>query len=117
MRLAAAFIATGFAFPASAADVDFTRDVRPILVGKCYQCHGPDDKVRKAGLRLDTRDGALRVLSPGDVAKSELLKRMTHADAAKRMPPAKVGKPSSEAEVITLKRWIEHLRIPSSPKN
>jgi hypothetical protein len=87
--------------------VDFTRDVRPILAGKCFQCHGPDDKVRKAGLRLDARDAALKVLAPGDAAKSELLKRITHVDPAKQMPPAKVGKRLSDAEVATLRRWVE----------
>ena len=82
-------------------DVDFTRDVRPILTGKCLQCHGLDDKVRKAGLRLDVRDGTcVKVLGnghqaivPGQIAMSELAKRVTSADPAHQMPPAKFGKP------------------------
>ncbi|MSU53143.1 MAG: hypothetical protein EXS41_07085, partial [Opitutaceae bacterium] len=46
---------------ASAAPVDYGRDVRPILSDKCYHCHGPDESGRKAKLRFDTRDGAFRV--------------------------------------------------------
>ncbi len=42
---------------ASAASVDFARDVRPILSQHCFKCHGPDDKARKAKLRLDLRSG------------------------------------------------------------
>src|SRR4051794_2693547 len=43
---------------AAAADrVDFVRDVRPILAERCYSCHGQTK--HKAGLRLDTKAGAM----------------------------------------------------------
>ena len=105
------------AVPASRAEskteVDYTRDVRPIL-NKCFQCHGPDDKIRKAGLRLDTHPGATKKLDdgnaavvPGNAANSELLKRVATSDASKVMPPAKAGKRLTTQEVDTLKRWID----------
>ena len=82
----------------------------PILAGKCSSCHGPDDKVRKAGLRLDLREAALkelrrggRAIVPGDPAHSELLRRVASADAGRLMPPRKVGKPLSEAEIAILR--------------
>lgn len=93
--------------------VDFTRDVRPILVDRCFQCHGPDDKARKAGLRLDDRDAAtkkgrsgLSAIVPGDVEKSELLARIKSKESTEVMPPAKVGKPLSPREIEVLERWV-----------
>ncbi len=49
--------------PASSRKIDFNYDIRPILSDKCFNCHGPDPRKRKAGLRLDTKDGAFARLS------------------------------------------------------
>lgn len=94
--------------------VDFTRDIRPILAGKCFTCHGPDDKARKGGLRLDIRDGAIKsgrtgqpAIVPGKSGQSELLLRITSTDEVERMPPRKSGKALSEKETTLLRRWIE----------
>ena len=38
---------------ARAADPDFVRDIRPILIEKCYACHGPDEEKRKSDLRFE----------------------------------------------------------------
>ncbi|MBY0524987.1 MAG: PSD1 and planctomycete cytochrome C domain-containing protein [Gemmataceae bacterium] len=98
---------------ASAKDVDFNRDVRPILASKCFQCHGFDDGARKAGLRLDVRDAALKELKSGTIAivpgkpdESELVARIVHANERKVMPPPKTAKRLTDAEVATLKQWI-----------
>ncbi|MFO0801514.1 MAG: PSD1 and planctomycete cytochrome C domain-containing protein [Gemmataceae bacterium] len=101
-----------FAFlsqPVIAAPVDFNRDIRPILASQCYACHGPDEKTRKADLRLDVRDSAVKsgALVPGKIAESKLLERIMSKDADEVMPPPKSKKPPLTAEQIALfKQWI-----------
>ena len=103
------------AAPARAADppVDFGRDVLPILSDNCFFCHGPDEKARKAKLRLDTKEGAFRVrdgeavIVPGKVADSELIRRLTADDADERMPPPKSNRTLTARQIDTLKRWID----------
>jgi Protein of unknown function (DUF1553)/Protein of unknown function (DUF1549)/Planctomycete cytochrome C len=89
------------------APVDFDRQVRPILSDNCYACHGPDDKTRKARLRLDVREEALKVLVPGQAAQSELLNRLTAEDVHERMPPAKTGKRLTPQQIEVVRRWID----------
>ena len=91
-----------------ARTIEFNRDVRPILADKCFACHGPDDKHRKADLRLDVEKDAVeaKAVVPGKPAESELVARITAADEAERMPPKKFGKPLTAAEIATLKRWV-----------
>src|SRR5438093_7285711 len=85
--------------PARAADVDFTRDVRPILSRHCFKCHGFDDKARKAKLRLDVRYGAVKkVIVPGKPDDSELVRRIFATDAAEVMPPPVTKNPLSDAQ-------------------
>lgn len=87
--------------------IDFSRDVRPVLSDNCFQCHGPDEKRRMAGLRLDTKEGALATIVPGDPAKSRLFQRMNHADKARRMPPPMSGREVKPAQLDVIRRWIE----------
>jgi hypothetical protein len=84
----------------------FDRDVRPILADHCFACHGPDDKARKADMRLDRKESALTVIDLKKPANSELVRRITAADKAERMPPEKFGKPLTPAQVATLKAWV-----------
>jgi hypothetical protein len=89
------------------AEIGFNRDVRPILAENCFACHGFDQKGRKADLRLDTRDGALAVLSPGNPDGSELLARIVTTDDEELMPPKKSGKQLTATQKETLRRWIQ----------
>jgi hypothetical protein len=94
---------------ARSAPVDFNRDVRPILSGQCFACHGPDEKARKAKLRLDVREDAVKAgaVVPGKPDESELLKRIATTDADLQMPPPASKKPAlTAAQVATLKQWI-----------
>lgn len=93
--------------------IEFNRDVRPILSDFCIQCHGPDEKQRKADLRLDLESGALadhdgtRAIVPGDLSHSELFQRITSPDDNERMPPAKFARQLSADQIDIIKRWIE----------
>jgi mono/diheme cytochrome c family protein len=98
--------------PASEAP-EYLRDIRPILASHCLKCHGPDDKTRKGGLRLDVRTAALapakseaRAIVPGRPEASELVKRMTTDDPDEVMPPPSTKNPLTEREKDLLRRWI-----------
>ena len=94
-------------------EIQFNRDVRPILAAKCFECHGFDVKTRKADMRLDTAEGAyaehdgLIAIKPGDLAGSELWSRITSTDTDVLMPPPESKKSLTDAEKDTLRRWIE----------
>ena len=99
--------------PAPEAAVDFARQVRPILSANCFQCHGPDEKHRKADLRLDVRKGAFADLGgyyaivPGKPDESELYLRLIEEDSVSRMPPPKSHKSLTADEIDLIRRWIE----------
>jgi mono/diheme cytochrome c family protein len=95
------------------AKIDYSRQVRPILSGRCFQCHGPDGEARQADLRLDEQAGAIvelpsgeHAIVPGSPDLSALLERVTTTDVERAMPPAGMGKRLSDAEVAILKQWI-----------
>src|SRR5262245_27399822 len=80
----------------TAAEVNFQRDIRPILAEHCLTCHGVDAGARKAGLRLDQRATALKggksglaAIVPGQPDRSELIHRVSSPDADAVMPPPK----------------------------
>src|SRR5437879_2110836 len=80
---------------ARAEEVQFNRDIRPILSNNCFYCHGPDEKKREAKLRLDVRESAIeerdgvRAIVPGQPDESELIVRILTHDADELMPPPK----------------------------
>ena len=101
-----ALLGTGFVAAASLAQTkpkvaapDFNRDVRPILANHCLKCHGPDDKQRQAGLRLDQ--------SPGGLKLKEVLTRIVKPNGdALQMPPAHTNKPLTATQKNVLQRWV-----------
>lgn len=101
----------GMVFSAAAAEVDFNRDIRPILSDKCFFCHGPDAHERKADLRLDTEAGATLDLGgyaavvPGSTERSELVARIN--DSKDPMPPEDSHKKLKPKEISLLTKWIE----------
>lgn len=97
----------------NASDVQFNRDVRPILSENCLACHGPDPGSRKADLRLDTKAGLFEpttdrgpVVVAGDLNESELWYRISTADEDDLMPPPDSNKSLKPGQKELLKQWI-----------
>ena len=89
--------------------IQFNRDIRPILSNNCIACHGPDEKQRKAELRLDDEKSAKSsVIVAGDVKESELIARITSTDADTKMPPPESGKSLTKAEIKLLTEWVQN---------
>jgi hypothetical protein len=96
-----------------AEKVRFNRDVRPILSDTCFHCHGPDEKERKGGLRLDVRAEALKpaksgatAIVPGKPEQSEIINRIHSKDADEVMPPDKLHKNLTAAQREILRSWV-----------
>ena len=101
--------AVAILLPAIAVAVDYARDIEPILHERCYLCHGEQQQM--AGLRLDSREAALKgsengpVILPGDPGASRLMERVTSESEGFRMPPGEEA--LSDASVTKLRNWIE----------
>jgi len=97
---------------AFAQDVSFNHDIRPLLSGRCFACHGPDAEARKAGLRLDRTDGdegaLASAIKPGSLEDSEIWNRITSDDESEIMPPPDSHlAPLDDQEQELIRRWIE----------
>ena len=100
-------------FSSLGAKVSFNDEIRPLLSNSCYRCHGPDEEDRKAKLRLDTREGAIKdhkgftAISPGKIEDSELIYRIVTDDEDEMMPPPGKGERFTKEQIELFKRWIE----------
>ncbi|MBI5396745.1 MAG: DUF1553 domain-containing protein [Verrucomicrobia bacterium] len=103
-------VLSGNAAPPLPSKVEFNRHIRPIIADNCLLCHGHDKGTRKAGLRLDERDYALKgvngraALVPGNAAASEMFKRITSTDPTKAMPA--LGNKLSAHQIALFEKWI-----------
>ncbi len=95
-------------------EVDFGRQIRPLLAEKCFACHGLDAGTRETDLRMDTKGGLFAELDSGGFAvvpkhldQSVLYQRLISDDVDERMPPADTDKQLSPEEIDLIKRWIE----------
>ena len=109
-RLAGAIAVAGLLLVArarAADEIDFNRDIRPILAENCFYCHGQDGNKREADLRLDVRAAAIeaKAFVPGDAKSSSLVTRI-HASDDSQMPPAKSNRKLTDAQKQLLERWI-----------
>ncbi|MBS0265758.1 MAG: PSD1 domain-containing protein, partial [Planctomycetes bacterium] len=100
----------GAKLPAPAnVQVDFARDIQPVFVKYCFQCHGPEKQL--AGLRLDRQGDAVRggdsgpAFEAGKSAESLLIRYIGGLDPDIIMPPE--GYKFSTAEVALFRAWID----------
>jgi mono/diheme cytochrome c family protein len=99
----------GRSFATDQPKVDFGRDVQPIFIKRCYECHGPDKQ--RSNLRLDRKDAARGGKSgepawiPGNSAQSQILQRVTSSDPDEQMPPK--GERLTAEQINALRAWIE----------
>jgi hypothetical protein len=96
--------------------IDFNLHVRPILSDRCFKCHGPDARQRKANLRLDIPEGAFAGLKdnpsqhpivPGNLEQSFVYLRIASADTAEVMPPPSSNLKLTTDEIATIRKWIQ----------
>ncbi|TAE57391.1 MAG: hypothetical protein EAZ89_03985, partial [Bacteroidetes bacterium] len=94
-------------------NVDFNFHIKPILSDRCFACHGPDAKARKAGLRLDTEQGLFEAaesgkhaFSPGSLRKSEAFHRIVSSDPEYQMPTPESNLSLTEYEKALIAKWI-----------
>ena len=108
-QLLSLLVLTSIASAGRAAGVDFSHEIVPVFKQYCAECHIADKK--KGGFSLNTRASLLaggesgKGVVPGKSAESELLKRITSADANLRMPPKGPAVPAEK--VALLKAWID----------
>ncbi len=112
-RLQSGFVIAFFVFrcfqnSGRAADLDFNRDIRPILSENCFYCHGQDGNKRQGDLRLDIREAAVKAgaIVPNDIAASGLVSRIHSEDPDTMMPPPKSNRRVSTEQKKLLERWI-----------
>ncbi len=89
-------------------EVLYNRDIRPILSDNCFSCHGPDSASRKADVRLDQRDAAIKsqAIVPCDTENSSILARVFSEDPEEVMPPLATKRTLTNKQKELLKRWI-----------
>ncbi|MGH9838589.1 MAG: PSD1 and planctomycete cytochrome C domain-containing protein [Blastocatellia bacterium] len=106
--------AIGFSWNVEAdSQISFNRDIRPIFSDTCFACHGPDKNARKAGLRLDIRDEAIKKtksgatpIVPGKPDESEIVRRIFATEKYEIMPPEAAHKTLTQQQKETIRRWV-----------
>jgi len=97
----------------STAKIDFDRQIRPIFSDRCYACHGPDNNVRKANLRLDKMDSLFEqrndiyIINPNHPEQSELYQRIISTDPAHVMPRPEFKRSLDQEDIALIRQWIE----------
>ncbi len=96
--------------------IDYNYHIRPIFSDRCFKCHGPDANKRKAGLRLDTPEGAyaafkdnpsMHAIVPGHPESSDAFQRLITKDTSLLMPTPSSHLNVSKHEIDLIEKWIK----------
>ena len=111
--LSATLVVLSFAaatLPAAAEEpVDYLKQIKPLLAGRCFTCHG--NLKQESGLRVDTAGAMLEggeggaAVVPHKSAESLLIQAVRGLNGITRMPLE--GTPLSEEEIALLAAWID----------
>lgn len=111
LRVSAAEVDVSKLPPAAATQIDFARDIKPVLEANCLRCHGAEKP--KSKFRLDSREAALKggdegvdILS-GNSARSPLIHYVAHLVEDTEMPPIGKGNQLTAQQVSLLRAWID----------
>ena len=113
------FLSGFVALPALAADDDaqraamtfFEKEVRPIFVERCFECHS--NTKQKGGLRVDhigylkTGGDTGPAVVPGEPSKSPLMEAIRWTNEDFQMPPKNNGGKLPDAQIAILEKWIK----------
>ncbi|MCH2209590.1 MAG: PSD1 and planctomycete cytochrome C domain-containing protein [Lentisphaerales bacterium] len=100
----------------AAREIDFSRDIQPLLSENCFHCHGPDNKNREANLRLDDEAAAKSIykkkkgligIVPGHPEKSTIIERMFTDDEDDVMPPLDSNRTLTQEQKELIREWIK----------
>src|SRR5882724_3649568 len=97
--------------PPATVQIDFTRDIKPILENSCIRCHSPEKP--RSHFRLDNRDSALKGgdtevdILPGRSAESQLIHYVAGLEPDIQMPPTGKGDPLTTNQIALLRAWID----------
>ena len=113
--LAPSVLADGAKLPdaSTKTGLTFATDIKPIFDAACVKCHDGTKKPR-AGLALDTLEGALKgskdgkVITVGDSAKSDLVLSVAHVgDPDTFMPKGRDAKKLTDEQIGLIRAWID----------
>jgi len=91
----------------------FEKNIRPVLLKSCYECHSAEADQLKAGFAIDTRAALLKggdsgvAVVPGKPDESPLIASLRHEDPDLKMPPEKHGGKLSEAVIANFVEWVK----------
>lgn len=94
--------------------INYNFHIKPILSDRCFKCHGPDKAKIEAGLQLTSAklssmelESGKKAIVPGNIDRSELVRRILSADPEEMMPPPESHLTLSDNDKAMLIRWID----------